>query len=209
MHASDGARGARRRPERRGRRRAAHLLGLETEPPARGLPGRRLPREIDILHCDRCQGRMRRVALVLEDKNITRFLRSLGEPTSLPARAPARGPPYCKSRVLRRALQRRRGRLNGGAERGAVTNARNSTLIPPFRGASRRPPRPRTHRPRLQRPTPRPPHRRKNLLESPTHRVGAWAGEVTRPDCTWSVRYALRDPHDGLDSNLDRALART
>ena len=50
--------------------------------------------EIDVLHCDRCQGRMRLVALVLEDKSIARFLRTLGEPTSLPARAPARGPPF-------------------------------------------------------------------------------------------------------------------
>jgi hypothetical protein len=59
--------------------------------------------EVDVLHCDRCQGRMRLVALVLEDKGIARFLRALGEPTSLPPRAPARGPPYWQSRVLRRA----------------------------------------------------------------------------------------------------------
>jgi len=48
--------------------------------------------EVDVLHCDRCQGRMRLVALVLEDKSIARFLRTLGEPTSLPL-----------GRVLRRA----------------------------------------------------------------------------------------------------------
>ena len=59
--------------------------------------------EIDVLRCDRCQGRMRLVALVLEDKSIARFLRTVGEPTSLPLRAPARGPPYWQSRVLRRA----------------------------------------------------------------------------------------------------------
>ncbi|HEX7601958.1 MAG TPA: hypothetical protein VF316_10150, partial [Polyangiaceae bacterium] len=47
--------------------------------------------EIDVLRCDRCQGRMRLVALVVEDKNIARYLRTLGEPTSLPARAPSRG----------------------------------------------------------------------------------------------------------------------
>lgn len=59
--------------------------------------------EVDVLHCDRCQGRMRLVALVLEDKGIARFLRALGEATSLPPRAPARGPPFWQSRVLRRA----------------------------------------------------------------------------------------------------------
>jgi hypothetical protein len=59
--------------------------------------------EVDVLHCDRCQGRMRLVALVLEDKSIARYLRTLGEPTSLPFRAPARRPPYWQSRVLRRA----------------------------------------------------------------------------------------------------------
>jgi len=59
--------------------------------------------EIDVLRCDRCQGRMRLVALVVEDKSIARFLRTLGEPTSLPVRAPSRGPPYWQSRVLRRA----------------------------------------------------------------------------------------------------------
>ncbi len=45
---------------------------------------------------------MRLVAMVLEDKSIARFLRTLGEPTSLPPRAPARGPPFWQSRVLRR-----------------------------------------------------------------------------------------------------------
>ena len=59
--------------------------------------------EVDVLRCDRCQGRMRLLALVLEDKSVARYLRTLGEPTSLPARAPARGPPYWQSRVLRRA----------------------------------------------------------------------------------------------------------
>ena len=59
--------------------------------------------EVDVLRCDRCQGRMRLVALVLEDKSIARFLSALGEPTSLPARASARGPPFWQSRVLRRA----------------------------------------------------------------------------------------------------------
>ena len=73
----------------------------EEEPPPRGSstyrPWAQLLRrtfEIDVLHCDRCQGRMRLVALVLEDKSIARFLSTLGEPTSLPARAPARGPPF-------------------------------------------------------------------------------------------------------------------
>ena len=59
--------------------------------------------EVDVLRCDRCQGRMRLVALVLEDKSIARFLSALGEPTSLPARASARGPPFWQSRLLRRA----------------------------------------------------------------------------------------------------------
>jgi hypothetical protein len=81
----------------------------ETSPPRTGSTYRpwaellKRTFELDVLRCERCEGRMRLVALVLEDKSIARLLRTLGEPTSLPARAPARGPPYWQSRVLRRA----------------------------------------------------------------------------------------------------------
>jgi hypothetical protein len=59
--------------------------------------------EIDVLSCTACGGRMRLVALLTETKSVARFLKAIGEPTELPARAPARGPPYWKSTVLRRA----------------------------------------------------------------------------------------------------------
>ncbi|MBP9113045.1 MAG: 50S ribosome-binding GTPase, partial [Polyangiaceae bacterium] len=42
------------------------------------------------------------LAMVTDAESITRYLRSLGEPTELPHAAPARGPPYWQSRVLRR-----------------------------------------------------------------------------------------------------------
>jgi hypothetical protein len=45
---------------------------------------------------------MKLVALIKEPKSITRFLKSLGEPTDVPPRSPSRGPPYWKSTVLRR-----------------------------------------------------------------------------------------------------------
>lgn len=57
----------------------------------------------DVLACPRCEGRMRLLAMVTDDKSVTRYLRALGEPTDAPTRTPARGPPYWKSRVLRRA----------------------------------------------------------------------------------------------------------
>jgi uncharacterized protein YbaR (Trm112 family) len=57
---------------------------------------------IDVLACPKCEGRMRLVAMVTDEKSVRRYLRALGEPTELPARSPARGPPYWKSRALRR-----------------------------------------------------------------------------------------------------------
>jgi Putative transposase len=54
------------------------------------------------LRCPTCQGPMKLVAMVTEERSIARFLRSLGEPTEAPPRVPARGPPYWKSTVLRR-----------------------------------------------------------------------------------------------------------
>ena len=56
----------------------------------------------DVLVCPHCQGRMRLLAMVTDPKSVTRFLRSIGEPTDAPPRLPARGPPYWKSIVLRR-----------------------------------------------------------------------------------------------------------
>jgi hypothetical protein len=56
----------------------------------------------DILHCVKCQGRMRLLAMLTEDRDIRRYLRGIGEPTELPTQAPARGPPFWKSRALRR-----------------------------------------------------------------------------------------------------------
>jgi hypothetical protein len=57
----------------------------------------------DVLACPHCEGQMRLLAMVTDDKSVTRYLRALGEPTDAPTRTPARGPPYWKSRVLRRA----------------------------------------------------------------------------------------------------------
>ena len=57
---------------------------------------------LDVLCCPRCSGSLRLVALMTEPKEITRYLRALGESTSAPPRRPARGPPFWASRVLRR-----------------------------------------------------------------------------------------------------------
>jgi uncharacterized protein YbaR (Trm112 family) len=57
---------------------------------------------IDVLACPKCEGRMRLVAMVTDEKSVRRYLRALGEPTELPQRSPARGPPYWQSRALRR-----------------------------------------------------------------------------------------------------------
>jgi hypothetical protein len=45
---------------------------------------------------------MKLVALVIDDRSIARYLKKIGEPTEVPARAPPRGPPYFASTVLRR-----------------------------------------------------------------------------------------------------------
>jgi uncharacterized protein YbaR (Trm112 family) len=57
---------------------------------------------LDVLACPKCEGRMRLLAMVTDEKSVRRYLRALGEPTALPARSPARGPPYWQSRALRR-----------------------------------------------------------------------------------------------------------
>lgn len=57
---------------------------------------------VDVLCCPRCQGRLRLVALMTEDKEIRRYLRAIGEPSDAPKLSPARGPPYWRSRALRR-----------------------------------------------------------------------------------------------------------
>jgi hypothetical protein len=56
----------------------------------------------DVLHCARCEGRLRLLATVTEPKSVTRYLGALGGPTGAPARTATRGPPFWKSRVLRR-----------------------------------------------------------------------------------------------------------
>ncbi|HEY3593840.1 MAG TPA: transposase [Polyangiaceae bacterium] len=57
---------------------------------------------LDVLECPKCKGRMKLLALVIDDRSIVRYLRKIGEPTEAPARAPPRGPPYWSSTVLRR-----------------------------------------------------------------------------------------------------------
>ena len=63
----------------------------------------------DVEKCQRCGARMKLRALLTNPKSITRFLRSLGQPTEPPPVAPARGPPFYKSPALRRKL----GELDG------------------------------------------------------------------------------------------------
>ncbi len=65
----------------------------------------------DLEKCRRCGARMKLRALITNPKSITRFLRSLGEPSEPPPIAPARDPPFYKSPVLRRRL----GELDGAA----------------------------------------------------------------------------------------------
>jgi hypothetical protein len=57
---------------------------------------------LDVLECPTCKGRMKLLALVIDDRSIARYLKKIGEPTDVPARAPPRGPPYWSSTVLRR-----------------------------------------------------------------------------------------------------------
>ena len=56
----------------------------------------------DVLECPQCHGRMKLLAMVTDEREVTRYLAHLGEPTNVPARASSRGPPYWKSTVLRR-----------------------------------------------------------------------------------------------------------
>jgi Putative transposase/Transposase zinc-binding domain len=56
----------------------------------------------DVLQCVKCQGRMRLLAVLTQDREVRRYLRGIGEATDLPTQAPARSPPYWQSRALRR-----------------------------------------------------------------------------------------------------------
>ena len=58
--------------------------------------------DVDVLHCPKCNGRMKLVAMVTNPVSIARYLAKLGELADVPPRAPSRGPPYWKSTVLRR-----------------------------------------------------------------------------------------------------------
>jgi hypothetical protein len=51
-------------------------------------------RPVDVLACRTCQGRMKRLAVVMDPKSIARTLCTAGEATELPRRSPGRGPPY-------------------------------------------------------------------------------------------------------------------
>jgi len=57
---------------------------------------------LDVLQCPKCRGRLKLLALVVDDHSIARYLKNSGEPSHLPARAPPRGPPFWASTVLRR-----------------------------------------------------------------------------------------------------------
>ena len=52
-----------------------------------------------MLYRSNCKGRMKLLALVIDDRSVARYLKKIGEPTDLPARAPPRGPPYWSSTV--------------------------------------------------------------------------------------------------------------
>jgi hypothetical protein len=49
---------------------------------------------VDVLQCPNCQGRMRLLALLTEDGEVGRYLRSIGEQTEMSRQAPARLPAY-------------------------------------------------------------------------------------------------------------------
>jgi len=61
--------------------------------------------QLDVEQCEKCGGRLKLRALVIEAHNIERLLRHLGESLEPPKRAPARDPPYFRSQVLRRKFQ--------------------------------------------------------------------------------------------------------
>jgi hypothetical protein len=56
----------------------------------------------DVLQCTKCQGRMRLLAVLTQDRELRCYLRGLGEATELPTQASARAPPYWRSRAFRR-----------------------------------------------------------------------------------------------------------
>ena len=49
---------------------------------------------LDVLECPSGKGRRKLVAMVTDPKSVARYLTSVGEPPSVPARSPSRGPPY-------------------------------------------------------------------------------------------------------------------
>jgi hypothetical protein len=66
------------------------------EPGDRYLPWAELLRrvhEVDVLSCEKCEGRMKVTAFVTERKRAREILEKLGLPAKTPARAPARDPP--------------------------------------------------------------------------------------------------------------------
>jgi hypothetical protein len=72
---------------------------------------------VDVLACQRCQGRLKLLAMVSAPASIARYLAALGEATEVKRRSPSRGPPYWKSRVLRRqALGEGDGCHSGGGD---------------------------------------------------------------------------------------------
>jgi Putative transposase/Transposase zinc-binding domain len=84
-----------------------HAPDAQTDPPKRDpyRPWAELLKRtfgFDVLQCPHCQGRMRLLALLTENREVKRYLRAIGEPTELPIQESARPPPYWKSRVLRR-----------------------------------------------------------------------------------------------------------
>ena len=59
---------------------------------------------LDVLQCPKCRGRLKLLALVVDDHSIARYLKNIGEPSHLPARAPPRGPGADVSSLLRTTL---------------------------------------------------------------------------------------------------------
>jgi uncharacterized protein YbaR (Trm112 family) len=78
-------------------RHPAVACELPAAPPKRGSyrPWAELLKRtlhFDVLTCPNCQGRMRLLAVLTEDREVRRYLRGIGEATELPNQAPARGP---------------------------------------------------------------------------------------------------------------------
>jgi hypothetical protein len=76
------------------RPRACHAPPRPTAPTR--IPWAELLRRVfafDALRCERCGGRLRPVAVVLDTAEAERYLRSIGEFEPLPTQARSRGPP--------------------------------------------------------------------------------------------------------------------